>query len=301
MKMIIALKSLKNIVIQSFYKKDLYRNVVYNWKGYGQKYLLILCLIASIPTILFSGALLDDIYDILGDVLQLHDKAISNTDKQEAESAKFINDLLTQVPEFIVKNDRISANNDAPFIIKSNVLDKNIVLIDTKPGSTPKNEYMVNVNDTSISFGEITLDLTPHVQGIQKIVNSDTIYEYIRSFYKASVSSFMTIIFASVGYFIAAIYFKLIVNLIGMFLLNKFSKLGFNKEQVFRIVSISASPAIVILSGFNLVVFLSYFLFKNNMMGANYISTQSQIFSLVSLGYLFYGFISIKHQHLTKN
>lgn len=117
--------SMIDIPLMSFYSKELYRDVCFNWKGIGFGYLFLLVLICWIPQMFYMQ------------------NAFSTFIKNEAPS------IMSQVPDVIFTEGVASTQAKQPYIIKDPQGDKAFFVIDTTGSIT-------NLDDANGAIGLLT-------------------------------------------------------------------------------------------------------------------------------------------------
>jgi hypothetical protein len=119
----------------SFFSKDLYRNVLQNWKGLGLKYLLMLSFFAAL---IMSANLLRVLNSF--DTEEMADEVTSRLfEKPDLTFEQNLNrvlDVASQVPSLMVKNSELSISEKEPYFIKDPISGKDWIIFDTTGGYT---------------------------------------------------------------------------------------------------------------------------------------------------------------------
>ncbi|MBN8828451.1 MAG: DUF1189 family protein [Sphingobacteriia bacterium] len=298
--MLYILRSLYAIAKRTFFSKQLYLDVIYKWKGYGQKYLFVISLLSSLPSLFIAISLLDDTYDILGNIIQLSENRAINDNSPEFRQAEILHDLITKLPEIKIEKGQISANEDQPINIKSDINNTDFIRIDTSRNPSIQSQTPLVINrDKIIFFNNVLLDQR-NLEKQDMIINYKEIMDLIKKFHNFSVSSFVTFCLTAILIHILIIYSKLFLTVVLATLTLLVMKIRLNFSQIIRVCSVALTPAIVYLFIFNSVIFLSYFLAKQNLLIPDVLGIENQLFIILAIGYTVFALIIIKNQESSK-
>lgn len=216
--------SIIDIPLLSFYSKELYRDICFNWKGTGIGYLFLLVIVCWIPQMFFMQ------------------HAFNAFIENEAPT------IISQVPDIIFTEGAASTQAKQPYLIKDTKTQKTFFVIDTTGtitnldkadgaiGLLTKNEIIVKKNDVetrTFSFKDIKHFALDQPQ-IKQWVN------WLSKYTILAISPFLLI-----GFFVSRIISLLIYGLVGLFF-SSILKAHFTYETLLRLSVVAMTPSSLI-------------------------------------------------------
>lgn len=249
----------------SFYSRQLYQDVAWNWKGFCLLYLLMLLSLFWIP----------EMIKIQHEVSQL----------LEEQAPRYVN----QAPVITITNGEVSIDEPVPYFITNPVKETPFVIIDTSGQITSldKSDAFALIMKNKILI-KTDLD-NPHsfdLSGIESfVIDRKLIYEWIDVFRRwfAFIQFPFVVLFSFLFYLVQVV----LCALIGTFYAKRFS-LELTFRQLMRLAAISFTPPIILQ-------------FVHSLLDIDF-PYRGAITLLIALGYLYYavGSLSEKSSSLVR-
>jgi hypothetical protein len=215
--------SILHIPILSFFKKDLYQDVCFNWKGSGFFYLFILLFICW----LFPSFQIDNSFE--------------NLYKKEAPP------YVSQIPEIIIRNGEAHVKVNQPYIIVDPETNENLAVIDTTGVINTLDEANARIlitKDEMIVQKSAIEERSFQFRTIDNfIINQNIIHEWFN--YLNQYIGFLFFLICFPFSFLFRIVMALVYSLIG-FIIASIYKTNKSFGQLVRLSVVAMTPGIIL-------------------------------------------------------
>ena len=212
----------------SFFSGKLYIDVKQRWKGMGATYLFILCAMLTLP---WSALIL------------WQQSSFYNSQVVPA---------IKQMPPLTVKKGKISFDKKSPFIIKSNVTKKPLIIIDTSGSvkSLKDRKYdsvLLLVTDNSIITKQAGLPESKHAMD-KELSGVISTHEMMAMYDKAKLVFSITLFptFATT-LFVAEFMIVMLFSVIAMFYAKAILNYDMGFRESVRVCCVAATPKLLVL------------------------------------------------------